>query len=325
MEIYELSLDGGVKRIAALPASVKIVCAFGCFDGVHIGHRALLSEAVRIAEEKNSADGEGYVPAVWTFSEPVSKPWLIAIGERLSLCGRFGIKYALCQRFEDVRTLAPEDFIGGLVSRYGLVWGVCGENFRFGYKGSGDPRCLGESIRFSLGGKETDGGAVSVVPTVCELGGVVSSTRIRSLLSEGEVETVEKLLGRHYSLKGNVQAGKQIGRTISRPTANLVYSPDQLVPKRGVYFTYCRVGGALYRAVTNVGYRPTVNEDPNSVTCEAHLLDFSGSIYGECAEIIFVHYQRAEIAFATVDDLAKQISTDVRCATEYFDKRQTER
>ena len=136
------------------------------------------------------------------------------------------------------------------------------------------------------------------------------------------MEDAELLLGRPYSFAGAVLAGKQIGRTMSRPTANLVYSFDQLVPKHGVYFTYCRVGGAVYRAVTNVGYRPTVNSDPNGVTCETHLLDFFGLLYGERVEIIFVHYHRVEIAFASVDELAKQISDDVRCAGEFFDKRE---
>ena len=327
MEIYELSVDGGVKRISELPCGVRLVCAFGCFDGVHIGHQALLSEAVRVAHDARSCvldvgNTLEYAPAVWTFSEPVSKPWVISIKERLALCGRFGIRYALCQRFEDVRTFSPEEFIDVLVSEYSVRHGVCGGNFRFGYKGAGDPERLDSCIRGALGrfGHRgvSESGSVSVVADVCELGGIVSSTRIRGLLSEGEVESAGVLLGRPYSLLGIVLAGKQIGRTISRPTANLVYSPDQLIPKHGVYFTYCRVKGKLYRAVTNVGYRPTVNSDVGSVTCEAHILDFSEAVYGECAEIIFVHYHRAETAFASVEALSEQITRDVACASEFF-------
>ena len=337
MEIYKLSFDGGVEKISALPLNARLVCAFGCFDGVHIGHRALLSSAVADAERLNSvggavAGGCEYVPVVWTFSEPVSVPWVISVSERLSYCGRCGIKYALCQRFEDVRTLSPEKFVEGLVSEYGVRHAVCGFNFRFGYKGEGDParleRCLGRSLerlRAASEGMErcvdsVDGERlVTVVGKVCALGDVVSSTRIRALLMNGEMESASVLLGRGYSLSGTIVAGKQIGRTISRPTANLVYSPDQLIPKRGVYFTYCRVKGKMYRAVTNVGYRPTVNSDPASVTCEAHLLDFSESVYGERAEIIFVHYHRAEMAFSSVDELSEKISDDVRRAVEYFD------
>ena len=101
---------------------------------------------------------------------------------------------------------------------------------------------------------------------------------------------------------------------------NLVYAPDQLVPKFGVYFTYCRIKGRVYRAVTNIGYRPTVNSDPDSVTCEAHLLDFSETVYGEDVEIIFVHYHRGEKKFDSVEALGRQISEDVRIAMEYFDQ-----
>ena len=333
MKIYQLSLDGDVKRISALPKNVRLVCAFGCFDGVHIGHRALLSAAVEVAcAAERAEEAVGLVPAVWTFSEPVSKPWVISVPERLSLCGRLGIRYALCQRFEDVRTLSPREFVCGLARDFGLRRAVCGYNFKFGYKGEGDPEtlvsCLSEAIgELGDAAERTSaclglGGArlVTVVPEVCACGGTVSSTRIRALLSDGDMETAAVLLGRPYSILGTVMAGKQIGRTISRPTVNLVYRSDQLIPKRGVYFTYCRIKGETYKAVTNVGYRPTVNSDPDSVTCEAHLLEFSETVYGERAEIIFVHYHREERAFGSVEELSRQIDNDVRYATEYFDK-----
>ena len=323
MEIYELSPDGGVKRIEALPKDVRLVCAFGCFDGVHVGHQALLKKAVECSEKTDSGEGgEKYRSAVWTFSEPVSKPWVISVAERLSLCGRYGIRYALCQRFEDVRELSPEDFVEGLVRDCGLRQAVCGYNFRFGHKGAGDPVRLAACLRDSVGRllNERADGQVSVVDEVRVLGEAVSSTRIRALLTLGETEAVEELLGRPYSVFGKVASGKQIGRTISRPTANIIFSEGQLIPRRGVYFTYCRVRGRLYRAVTNVGYRPTVNADPESVTCEAHLLDFSESVYGEGVEIIFVHYHRAEITFDSIEALSRQIADDVDAAVEYFDR-----
>lgn len=333
MEIYELSPDGGVKRIEKLPEAIRLVCAFGCFDGVHVGHQRLLSETVERAERLSSATSEGgvgYASAVWTFSEPASRDWIVSVSERLSLFGRYGIRYALCQRFEEVRTLSPEGFVYGLSSDYGLRWGVCGYNFRFGYKGEGNAERLGVCINAALGRlgesvpRTVDGApcGVTVVGEVRALGGAVSSTRIRALLSEGDMESVSVLLGRPYSLSGEVTAGKRLGRTISRPTVNLLFASDQLVPRRGVYFTYCRVRGGVYRAVTNVGYRPTVNSDERSITCEAHLLDFSDSVYGEQVEIIFVHYHRGEAAFASVEELSRRISDDVACAVEFFDGKE---
>lgn len=326
MKIYELTPDGGVVPIQGLPDGGGLVCAFGCFDGVHVGHRALLASAVEETDRiRGRAGCDRVASAVWTFSEPVSKPWVMPVWERLSLCGRYGIRYALCQSFEDVRTLSPEEFIDGLVSRYGLRHAVCGYNFRFGHKGAGDParmgRCLSDAL-MRFGYVKEDGGVgatVTVIDEVCALGGAVSSTRIRALLSEGDVEGAEGLLGRRYSFTGTVCSGKRLGRTISRPTVNLVYAPDQLVPCNGVYFTYCRVGEGLYRAVTNVGYRPTVNSDVGSITCETHLLDFSESVYGERIEIIFVHYHRGEIAFDSLTALSDQIAKDIDAANEYFD------
>ena len=329
MEIYELSLDGRVERISDLPEGVNLVCAFGCFDGVHVGHQALLSAAVTDAARLGDALGEYVAPAVWTFSEPISKPWVMAVSDRLSLCGKYGIRYALCQRFEDVRALSPEEFIDGLVARCGLIHAVCGYNFRFGYMGKGTPAQMENCLRSALISRESGVGCkmnmekfvpVTVVDEVCAMGGTVSSTRIRGLIADGEMESVAELLGRSYSISGTVRSGKQLGRTISRPTVNLVYAPDRLVPKFGVYFTYCRIKGRVYRAVTNIGYRPTVNSDPDSVTCEAHLLDFSETVYGEDVEIIFVHYHRGEKKFDSVEALGRQISEDVRIAMEYFDQ-----
>ena len=332
MERYRLSADGGVDMIAELPRGVRLVCAFGCFDGVHLGHRALLSAAVADAERLSVENGAEFVPAVWTFSRPVSKPWIISVPERLALCGKAGVKYAICQRFEDVRTLSPEEFVDGLVRAVGLRYAVCGFNFRFGYMGAGDAAKLSDCLTTSLlsvGEKvlrSVDGvDSLTVVGEVSALGDTVSSTRIRRLLGDGDMEAVAALLGRRYSLLGTVKSGKQIGRTIARPTANLIYCFDQLIPKRGVYYTYCLLKGVFYRSVTNVGYRPTVNDDETCVTCETHLLDFSETVYGEVVEIIFVHYAREERAFSSIDELSVQIASDVEDAVQYFDALEAEK
>lgn len=343
MELYELSTNGDVKALGELPAGVVLSCAFGCFDGVHIGHAALLAAAISDAQllDAQIRDAHGttaaaacgagtMAPAVWTFSEPVSKPWIIPIRERLSLCGRSGIRYALCERFEDVRALSPSDFIRRLVFEHRLRHAVCGYDFRFGRERIGDASALRDELVAALSAlRVCDTSAlctdamlelpVTVVEKVSVGGEAVSSTRIRRAISEGEVETARILLGRPYTLTGEILPGRQLGRTFSRPTANLRYSEHRLVPKRGVYYTVCRVDGNAYRSVTNIGYRPTVNGDTSDITCEAHLLDFDRAIYGKTVELAFLHFVRPETEFSDTHALAEQIGRDVRGAEAFFD------
>lgn len=348
MKIYELNTDGEVKEISELPRGVMLSCAFGCFDGVHLGHRALLEAAVADAKllsartrgggRISAKDGDRSVSvgddirvlsAVWTFSEPLSRPWMISVGERLSLCGKCGIAYALCERFEDVRDLLPEEFIGRLVREARLCHAVCGYDFRFGRQRVGDSRVLGERLLDALSAHGVLGAAdgigkallehpVTVVDKVSVGGEAVSSTRIRKALSAGDVETARELLGRPYTLTGRILAGKQIGRTISRPTANLRYSEDQLIPRYGVYYTLCRIDGETCRSITNIGCRPTVNSDRTDVTCEAHLLDFDRSVYGKTAELAFLRFVRPEIAFSDTAALSEQIGADAAGAERFF-------
>ena len=202
---------------------------------------------------------------------------------------------------------------------------VCGYDFKFGKNRSGDATALGAELYAVLAEKNVGSckptsadECLTVIGRISALGDAVSSTRIRRMLADGDVEAAHTLLGRYYSIKGEIRQGNQIGRTISRPTANLKYSKDQLIPKRGVYFTYCRIKGKLYRAVTNIGYRPTVNSNVGDVTCEAHILDFDESVYGEMAEIMFCKFAREEREFSDVSELSAQINRDVAAAESYF-------
>ncbi|MBR2460317.1 MAG: riboflavin biosynthesis protein RibF [Clostridia bacterium] len=337
MILYELTAQGDVIQIDALPKNVYLSCAFGCFDGVHIGHVALLDAAkssaealekkYRAAVSRADSDLIRVCPAVWTFASPVSIPWILSVRERLAECGRNGVKYAVCREFDDVRSMSPRDFVFSLVKDARLIHGVCGYNFRFGKDRSGDAYALEVHLRSALSELSPastlpliteKARAVTVLDEVSALGAAVSSTRIRALIAEGDMESVSVLLGRPYSLTGTVIPGNQLGRKLSKPTANLRYSPHQLVPKRGVYFTLCSLDGTDYPSVTNIGYRPTVNTDTSDITCETHLLDFSGSVYGKTVEIRFCHYARGEISFPDLPSLANQIALDASQANLYF-------
>ena len=333
MRLYRLTLDGSVLPINEIPENTYLTCAFGCFDGVHIGHLALLKAAVdtanalnkRCRNEKavsNQTVAPNVLPAVWTFASPVSNPWIISVPERLALCGKNGIRYAICQEFDDVRELSPAEFIFSICDRCKITHAVCGYNFRFGKGRTGTPSTLetlvnAANLRYSPL-TSTSSPCITVINEVSVFDKPVSSTRIRALIAQGNMEDVRALLGRHYSMLGTVISGNQIGRTLSRPTANLRYSPDQLIPHPGVYFTICSLNGHGYRAVTNIGYRPTVNTDPSDITCETHLLDFTDSLYGEQVRISFCHFARCEKAFPDLSELSAQINKDVADAVRYF-------
>lgn len=348
--IFELDKSGNIKKIAELPKGILLSCAFGCFDGVHIGHQALIRAACESAEQLNRElalkhlDKEDAVnrrkisefehkvfPAVWTFSEPVSKPWIFPISKRLSMCGRYGIRYAICQRFEDVRELTPKEFICELNGISDICHGICGFNFSFGKDKSGDSEVLGKEISECINKKEelrellrntnTIASPVTVINEVRAAGDTVSSTRIRRLISLGDIITAAELLGRPYSVEGKILSGNKLGRTYNRPTANLRYSVGQLIPKCGVYFTECRIGNEIYRSITNVGSRPTVNNDESDVTCEVHIFDFDRVVYGETAEITFLHFSRSERRFGSVAELSEQIEKDVKEAERFFMSR----
>ncbi|HEV8044786.1 MAG TPA: riboflavin biosynthesis protein RibF, partial [Rubrobacter sp.] len=199
---------------------------------------------------------------------------------------------------------SPREFVRDvLVGEMGADAVVVGENFRFGYKAAGDVRDLSALMQEA-------GGAAHAVP-VRAAGEMdeISSTRVRALISEGEVEEAAALLGRPYVLRGEVVEGDRRGRTIGFPTANVLPDPAALVPARGVYAGSVRVGEREYAACTNVGVAPTFARHESRV--EAHLLDFQGDLYGRIVDVAFAHRIREEKRFTGVDELKEQIRRDV--------------
>lgn len=287
----------------------------GTFDGLHVGHQKIL-QAVR---ERARAGGQR--AAVVTFDPhpmrvllPERAPFLIqTLSQRLAGFERMGLDAALVLRFDHALSLvSAEEFIerilvGGL--RAGAV--LVGANFRFGHGGAGDVRLLG------VFGKR-GGFNVEIVPPVQVGGKIVSSTAIRGAVASGDVAGVKPLLGRPFSLTGEIRAGAGRGRTILFPTLNL--APDQeLLPKLGVYATESTVGGKIYSSVTNVGTRPTFNGA--GVTVESHLFGFSENLSGGPMEVRFLERMRDEQKFSGPDALRAQIARDIEAARRFFAER----
>ena len=283
------------------------VIALGFFDGVHLGHGALLRRAAEEAQKR------GCESAVFTFDRPPKEvitgipcPLINSPEDRAELVKRlYGIDEMIMVPFDDEMRTTPWDrFVTDiLVGRYGAVHLVAGHDHHFGHRNQGSPELLKEKCaELGLG--------CDIIPAVT-LGGVtVSSTHIRKLREEGDVETARAFLGHPHVLTQTVGHGRQLGRTIGIPTANLVAPPHVLLPRRGVYAAKITLpDGRAFGGVTNVGVRPTVNNGQD-VTVEPWILDFDGDLYGQAIRVEFFRRLRDERKFESLDALRSQIETD---------------
>jgi riboflavin kinase/FMN adenylyltransferase len=282
--------------------------ALGVFDGVHLGHRAILGAAVAHAHATGSpALACTFEPHPMEVLQPDRAPLPITtLDERLELIAACGIDAAIVLDFtRELAAVEPEAFVKDvLVDRLAARQVVVGFNHRFGRGARGDAallRDLGSRLSFS----------VDVIDPLMVDGAPVSSTAIRAALGRGDLEAAARMLGRPYSLPGKVVAGVGRGRTLGFPTANV--APDRpVLVAAGVYACTAELGGHRRRAVVNVGVRPTFGEETLAV--EAYLLDFSGDLYGQTLRLLFVSRIREERRFPSVEALRAQIAADVETA-----------
>ena len=291
------------------------VIALGFFDGVHLGHAALLRQTVEEAERR------GVTPAVFTFAQPPKEvvtgipcPLIGSTDDRKGLLERlFGIRDVIMVPFDhEMMTTTWEDFVTKiLIERYHAVHLVAGHDHRFGHKNQGSPELLmAKCAELGLG--------CDIIPKVEVDGITVSSTYIRTLVGMGQMERAAKFLGHPHTLTQTVRHGRRIGHTIGVPTINLVMAPHVLVPSHGVYVTRVYLpDGRDYAAVTNVGTRPTVNNGAD-ITVEPWLLDFDGDLYGQTVRVEFHKRLRDEIRFDSLDALRNQIQKDAQTTRDYF-------
>jgi riboflavin kinase / FMN adenylyltransferase len=284
-----------------------VVVALGNFDGVHLGHQEVLRRAVEERRRRGvkvvAATFHPHPRTVVGTGEP---PRLLTPVElRREMLLGYGADEVVVIPFDlDLSRRSPGQFVRDvLVGEIGAEVVVVGENFRFGHRAAGDVRDLERLMR------EMGGEAISV--GVCGAGreGEISSTRIRALISEGEVSEAAGLLGRPYVLRGEVVVGDQRGRTIGFPTANVLPDPDAVIPARGVYAGFVLVGEERYPACTNVGVAPTFSRAESRV--ESYLMDFEGDLYGRVVDVSFAKRIREERRFSGVDELTAQIRRDV--------------
>ena len=280
------------------------VIALGCFDGVHLGHAALFScvreQATSLKATASAITFDVHPSALLTGS---SVPLLTDTAERERRMCALGIEEVLVLHFDAVRQIPWRDFVEKvLLKQYGAVALVCGEDYRFGAGGEG----TAEKLRQFCAGQ---GIQCTVIPKVRVGGEIVSSTRIRELISGGDMEKAASMLGQYPTLCGTVQLGNQLGRTLGAPTANVPFAVGQIVPAFGVYAAEVTAEDKTYKAVVNVGVHPTVGALSQPVA-EAWLQDFGGDLYGKPIRIAFLRRLRGEQKFASVEELKKQMQKD---------------
>jgi riboflavin kinase/FMN adenylyltransferase len=286
----------------------------GNFDGLHIGHMALINTLIRECR-LNGLDS-----IVYTFNKhpenilrkKLITPLLLTEEKKIALLSEISLDYLYFDEFnENFSRLSPEEFIRDvLIKKLHIKLAVVGYDYRFGYKGQGDIPLLKE-----LGKKY--GFRVIVIPAIKSDNKVVSSTKIREYIKDGELETSYKLLGRNYSITAEVVSGRRIGNTIGFPTANIHPERFLVLPANGVYITKTMLDGKLYNSMTNVGYNPTF-EDVKEKTVETHILDFNGDIYGKKIEVFFLKKIRDERKFKNVEGLKAQIAKDMNETRGYL-------
>lgn len=295
--------------------TAKRVMALGFFDGVHLGHGALLKRTVALAEEY------GAVPTAHTFASHPSTlvsrtptPLLSTPGDREELMkSLYGIREVIVAPFdEEMMTMPWDRFVTDYLAKtWQTVGVVVGHDYRFGYKGEGTPSALR-----ALCGKL--GIACEVVDKVTLDGRTVSSTYIRTLVAQGEMETARRYLGHPHLIRGTVRHGKGLGKSLGFPTVNIALAPGVILPAYGVYASRVTLAdGSTYPAATNIGVRPTV-EDGDAVSIEAFLLEFQGDVYGQTVKLELYRHLRPERAFGSLEELHREVMKNAQETREYF-------
>ncbi len=292
----------------------KYAVAMGFFDGLHNGHKALMNKTLERAKEL------GVSPAAVSFD---THPDNMVTGKKVRLINstedkegvlarNFGIDELIVLHFDEKMMKMPWDkFLEWVTDYFGIVHIVAGYDFHFGYKGEGNPEKLKQKCaEMGIG--------CDIVEQVQLDGVTISSTYIRGLLRNGEMEKANRYLGHPHTLSDTVRCGYKVGRKIGLPTINMRFEDDVLAPAFGVYASRVHLAdGRVLNAVTNIGVRPTVG-GKDVVSVESHILDYSGNLYGQKVRVDFYSFLRPEQKFDSLEELKAQIQADIETTREYF-------
>ncbi|MDD3840522.1 MAG: bifunctional riboflavin kinase/FAD synthetase [Clostridia bacterium] len=285
--------------------------ALGNFDGVHIGHKALISKLI---EDSKNDNLDSMVYTFYNHPLKIIKPTvkfklLTTNHQRIDIFNELGLDYLILKTFDQkTMKMTPDKFINNLlVKRFNVKCVYVGYNYTFGNNAKGNIQTLkklGEKYNFK----------VNVTDEVKMKGMVVSSTTIRNYLNSGKIDMANKCLGRKFSISGKVIHGRKVGSRIGIPTANLDYNKHQIIPQNGVYATQTMIDGKIYKSLTNIGIKPTFNS--NKLSMETHIIGYNSDLYDKCIDIIFEQKIRDERKYHSPSELTTQIKKDIQYVLE---------
>ena len=289
----------------------KSAVAIGKFDGIHIGHKVLL---LHLMEQKR----KGLKAVVFTFDPPASvffgktgEAELTPLAEKRCLFEKLGVDILIEFPLNaETAAISAEEFVQKvLTEQMNTSYIVAGSDLSFGAGGKGDSHLLHRM-------KEKCGFSVEIISKILYEDREISSSYVREAVEAGDMKTASLLLGRQYGISGTVKSGKKLGRRLGMPTLNIYPGKDKLLPPNGVYYSVVNCRGREYKAITNIGKKPTVN-DTETVSVETYLYDYEGDLYGAEAVVFFVEYKRAEKKFESVEALKEQMKKDVEDGRRY--------
>lgn len=298
------------QELAGFSPDRDSVITIGVFDGVHLGHKYLISKLKELASQQDLCT------IVITFdkhpqetlSPKAQPPFLTDASEKADLLKKEGVDAVIVLTFTlELSRLSAREFISLLQMKLRMKSLVIGPDFAMGRNGEGNIptlRRLGSEMDFN----------VTVIPAIKNNGDVISSTAIRRALADGDMEKVQRFMGRHFSLHGRVIHGKGRGVSLGYPTVNLDMLPGQAIPSDGVYATLALVDNQTYPSVTNIGTNPTFGDSERTV--ESYLLDYHNNLYEHIVKIDFIHKLRSELVFTNAEGLVRQITQDVQQARQ---------
>ena len=297
-----------IQPLSPAPAG-GCALALGYFDGLHIGHRAVVQAAVDWAE-KNNAE-----PALFTFKLPrvnsLKGRRLMSTEDKHAAAAALGVRHYVVPEFEEIKAQSPEEFVRQLTEVLGARALFCGDNFTFGAKAAGNVELLKKLCA-------SRGVQVVVVPMAQYAGSTVSSTRIRQTLEEGDIPAANAMLGQPYAIHFPVQHGRGLGHRLGVPTINQIYPEGFQMPKQGIYITRVLLDGRWHPAATGLSSRPTVNDDAAQITCETFITDYAGDLYGTQPRLEFYRYISPIRKFETLAELRACIEDAAQQAKDYF-------
>ena len=302
MEIFNISKFDEIKS-----DENKRVAALGFFDGIHKAHQNIIGEAIEEAGEKFKSIVITLDKSPKEYFGKTSEESLTPINKKNELLKELGVEEVYYLEFnEHLQNLSAEEFIELILKKLNVEKVFCGFDYRFGNRGLGTPDLIKDS---------------SIEVMIQEKQKIdeekISTTVLKEFVRNGEFLKYKEYTGRFYSISGLVVKGRQLGRTINFPTANLELDGKYLLPEmNGVYITKIKVNNKIYKSVTNIGYNPTVSDEKNKKFIETHILDFDEDIYGEKIEIYFYEFLRKEQKFESFDHLKEQLKLDKKTCEE---------